>query len=197
MAFIRTVPVGEATGEVQTMYEKARASDGYVPNYLAAFSLRPRVWNRLTPLIDAITSTIDPRRYELVTTGVALALECSYCSLAHGKVLRDEHLGAEQTESFARDFQRSDITPAEKAVVAFAQKIALRARAITQEDVDGLRGHGLTDEEIVDVASAATLRCFVSKFLDSVGAEPEASYADLGPALLEALKVGRDLEQRP
>ena len=80
---------------------------------------------------------------------------------------------------------------------AFAQTVALRARAITQEDVDGLHGHGFSDEEIVDIASVATLRCFVSKFLDSVGAEPEASYADLGPGLLEALKVGRDLEKRP
>ncbi len=42
--------------------------------------------------------------------------------------------------------------------------------------VDVLRAQGLSDEEILDVAMAAAARCFFSKVMDAVGAEPEARY---------------------
>jgi uncharacterized peroxidase-related enzyme len=197
MAFIRTVPVEEATGSARAMYEEARASLGHVPNYLMAFSLRPEVWNASSQLFAAIRGAMTLRRYEIITVATALALESSYCSLAHGKVLLDQFLGAEQTEAFARDFQRSEITPAEKAMAVFAQKIALRAHTITQADVDELRGHGFSDQEIADIVAAATARCFMSKFLDSVGAPADHYYADLPPGVRQALTVGRDIEARP
>ena len=196
MAFIRTVPLAEATGDVQAMYQQTRESLGYVPNYVTAFSLRPEIWNGFVSITESILRNMDSRRYELVIVGVALALECSYCALSHGQVLRDQHLGVEGTEAFARDFQSSSITPAEKAMVAFVQKIARRSSAITQEDVDVLRGHGFADEEIFDIISAATARCLMSKLLDAVGAEPDALYADLEPSLRQALTVGRAIEQR-
>jgi uncharacterized peroxidase-related enzyme len=140
---------------------------------------------------------MDLRRYELVTVATALALESSYCTLAHGKVLDEKVLAAGQTEAFARDFRQADLSPAEKAMVAFAKKIALRAHAVMQEDVDELRGHGFSDEEIVDIVSATTARCFMSKFLDAVGAAPDHYYADMAPRLKDVLTVGRAIEARP
>ena len=179
------------------MYEQGRTSLGHVPNYVRAFSLRPALWASFGQLVSAIRGNMDLRRFELVSVAAAMALEASYCTLFHGQVLRDEVLGADQTEAFARDFHRSDLTPAEKAMVAFVKQVALRARAITREDVDGLRGHGFSDEEIVDIASATAARCFISKFLDAVGAEPDHFYADMAPGLREALTVGREIERRP
>jgi uncharacterized peroxidase-related enzyme len=194
MTFIRTVPVEEATGQVKTMYQKARESIGEVPNYIMAFSQRPEVWDAGSRLFDAVRGNMDLRRYELITVAVALALESSYCALSHGKVLSDKFLGPEQTEAFARDFRRTALTPAEKAMAAFAQKIALSARNITQEDVDELRRQGFSDQEIFDIAAAAAARCFMSKLLDATGAQADASYGALEPGLRQALTVGRDID---
>lgn len=41
MAFIATVPVDEASGDVRRMYEENEANLGYVPNYAKLFSHRP------------------------------------------------------------------------------------------------------------------------------------------------------------
>jgi uncharacterized peroxidase-related enzyme len=139
---------------------------------------------------------MDLRRFELVTVAAAVALEASYCALWHGQVLRDEILGAEQTVAFARDFQQAALTPAEKVMVAFVQKVVRRAIDVTQADVDELHGHGFTDEEIFDIAAAASARCFFSKLLDAVGTEPDAFYANMEPELRKALTVGRDIERR-
>ena len=74
------------------------------------------------------------------------------------------------------------------------ERIVTDATAVTQEDVDGLRRHGLDDDEILGVVLAATIRCFFSKTLDALGVQPDAGFAQLDPAFREALTVGRPIE---
>jgi alkylhydroperoxidase family enzyme len=75
----------------------------------------------------------------------------------------------------------------------FAEKVVDDAASITQADVDRLRGLGLSDTEIFDVVLAATIRCFFSKTLDAVGAQPDSALAELDPGLRDALVVGRPI----
>jgi hypothetical protein len=67
MPYLPTVPPEEATGEVKDMYDKDLAQHGYVANYTRAFSVRPDVETVWLALKDAITSSMDPRLYELAT----------------------------------------------------------------------------------------------------------------------------------
>lgn len=89
MALISTVPVNEATGEARAMYERNQARVGYVPNYAKLFSHRPHVWTAWENLLASIRGGLDGRRYELITLAAARALRSSYCSLAHGRILRE------------------------------------------------------------------------------------------------------------
>jgi hypothetical protein len=72
--------------------------------------------------------------------------------------------------------------------------VAGDATSVTQHDVDRLRDLGLGDDEIMDVALAAAVRCFFSKTLDGLGVQADASYADLEPELRETLTVGRPID---
>ena len=46
----------------------------------------------------------------------------------------------------------------------------------------------------MDVVLAAAARCFMSKTVDALGAQPDREYEDrLDPALREALTVGRPI----
>ena len=81
-------------------------------------------------------------------------------------------------------------------MMAFAGKVALSADRVTARDVEELRSHGYRDEEIFDLAAAAAARCFFSKLLDALGAQPDAAFRDLDPALREALTVGRPVADR-
>ena len=71
MAFINTIPEDEAPGDVQQMYEADRSPEGYIPNYVRLFSHRPEVMNAWGNLLGVIKSTMDARRYELVTLAAA------------------------------------------------------------------------------------------------------------------------------
>jgi alkylhydroperoxidase family enzyme len=79
------------------------------------------------------------------------------------------------------------------AVMDLAGKIAADASSVTQADVDRLRELGLSDGEIVDVALAAAIRASFTTTLDSLGAQPDASYRELDPALRDTLTVGRPI----
>jgi uncharacterized peroxidase-related enzyme len=197
MAFIRTIPPSEAAGPVREMYEQARSRSGYLPNWTQAFSLRPEVREGWAALLKSIQSNLPVRSYELATLAAARALRSSYCALAHGSVLAEKVFDAAAVTAIATDAPASPLEPRERALMAFAEKVALSADRITAGDVENLRAHGYRDEEIFDLAAAAAARCFFSKLLDALGVQADAAFNDLEPALREALTVGRPVADRP
>ena len=196
MTFIDTVPEDEATGDVAAMYETDREVFGHLPNFAKGFSLRPDVYAAWRQLNGAIKANMDLRRYELATVGAARRLRSSYCTLAHGSVLLDKFMGAEAVRALVDGHDAAELDAIDAAVVELADKVALDATSVTQDDVDHLRSLGLTDTEILDVVLAAAARCFFSKVLDGLGIEPDAKYAQLDPDLRDTLTVGRPIAER-
>jgi uncharacterized peroxidase-related enzyme len=196
MTYIQTIPESEAPPAVQAMYQEDLESRGYVPNYTRIFSHRPEVMAGWAGLLGSIKRNMDPRRYELVTLAAARALGNSYCMLAHGTVLLRFYPAGELAE-IARGSDAAPLTPAEAAMMRYAEQIVRDAAAIRQADIDVLRGHGFSDPEIFDIAAAAAARCFFSKTSDALGAEPDEAYWALEPELREALTVGRPISGRP
>jgi uncharacterized peroxidase-related enzyme len=176
---MRVTPVApeEATGALHALYEGELAAKGYIPNYTRLFSLRPEVYRAWRQLVTALNGTMELRRYELATLAAAEALRCRYCIAAHGAVLESKFFDRPQLEAIVRDFRTAGLDPLDVAIMAFAQKIALHANEVTDADVDGLRAHGLSDEEILDVTLAASARSFFSKTLDAMGCEPDEALA--------------------
>jgi alkylhydroperoxidase family enzyme len=81
------------------------------------------------------------------------------------------------------------------AVMDLAEKVVGDATSVTPDDVARLRELGLGDAEIFDVVAAATARCFFSKTLDALGAEPDSVYRALEPSLRDQLTVGRPIAE--
>jgi uncharacterized peroxidase-related enzyme len=196
MTFIDTIPPERATGAVAELYDTDRANFGHVANFTQAFSLQPEVlaaWQRMNRTIRA---GMDLRRYELATMAAANRLRSSYCMLAHGSVLIDGFMEADTLRAVVTDRRASGLDASDVAVMDLAEKVADDATAVTQADIDGLRSLGLPDAEILGVVLAAAARCFFSKTLDGLGAEPDHEYADLEPGLRDALTVGRPIAER-
>ncbi|WP_405062458.1 carboxymuconolactone decarboxylase family protein [Kribbella sp. NBC_01505] len=184
MAFI-------AAPENQDFFDTYRAPAGHVPNYIRVFAARPAVLEAWNQLNTAVKASMDLRRYEIATFAAATALKSSYCSLAHGQVLVDKFHTADEVTELAAD---AATDPVDRAVMAFARKIALAADTVTQADADELKALGLSDDDVLDVVLAAAARCFFSKTLDGTGAQPDAVYNALPESLRTALTVGRPIE---
>ena len=194
MTFIQTVPEGEASGEVAAFYAADRDDLGYVRNLTEAFSHAPEVLAIWQQLNGAIKARMDLRRYELATIAAARRIRSSYCSLAHGSVLLEQFVVADQLRQIMDDPDAAGLDDVDLAVMQLADKVAADATSVTQDDVDRLRSLGLSDSEVFDVVAAAAARCFFSKTLDGLGAQPDARYAELDPSVRDALVVGREIE---
>ena len=193
MTFIETVPEGDAAGDVAQMYENDRAAFGRLPNFTQAFSHRPGVYAAWRALNGEIKAGMDQRRYELATIAAARRLRSTYCVMAHGLVLLDNFVAPDELAAIVTDHHAAGLDAVDVAVMDLADKVADDAASVTEADIDALRAHGLSDTEIFDVVAAAAARCFFSKAVDGVGAQPDAAYAELDAPLREALTVGRPI----
>ena len=191
MANIKTIPEDQAEGMLLDQYKAARENLGYVPNYIQALSMHPEVYDAWQKLIGAVRSKMRLRRYELVTFAAAMALNCLYCKLAHGAILRKNFFSPEQLAAVVKDFRSAGLPPEEVDLMAFAQKVIRQADQVGEDDLAALRAHGLSDEDILDVVLTATARSFFSKTLDAAGAQPDPIYHELGPELVQVLTGGR------
>jgi alkylhydroperoxidase family enzyme len=160
-------------------------------NMERAFEQRPEVFAAWQQLNGAIKARMDLRRYELATLAAARRLRSSYCSLMHGKVLRDKF--GEPVADIARDRRTAPLDAVDLAVMDLAERVVDDATSIGDEDLRSLRELGLSDDEIMDVVLAAAARCFFSKALDALGVLPDGSLSELEPELLEVLVVGRPI----
>lgn len=195
MPFIHTPPEREATGVAAELYAKDIADHGYVSNDTRVFALRPDVLDAWLDLAGAIRGGMDERRFELVTLAAARVLRSTYCAMAHGRVLRDRFHDAETVRRIGADHTRAGLAPIDVAIMDFAEQVVRDASSVRQEDVERLRGLGLTDREILDVILAAAARCFFSKVLDATGALADLELSqDLEPTLRAVLTVGRPAE---
>lgn len=196
MTFIKTVPEAEATGAVAAFYDQDLDASGYVWNLSRMFSLRPGVYGAWKQLIAEIRDNMDRRRYELATLAAARHLRSSYCMLQHSSVLLDMFMSADELAAVAADHRAAGLDPADVAIMDFAEKVAVDATAVTQEDVDALRAHGLSDTDVLDIVLAVAARSFLCKAMDGVGTQPDPrSGAAIPPDLREALTVGRPIAE--
>jgi alkylhydroperoxidase family enzyme len=111
--------------------------------------------------------------------------------LAHGALLRKNFFNVEQMQAIIKDFRNAGLPPEEVALMNFAQKIVHHANKVSQEDIEGLRSYGLSDEEILNVVVTITARSFFSKTLDALDIRPDELYSELEPELIQALTIGR------
>jgi len=191
MGYLKTISEDQAENLVLEQYQAAQKSLGYVPNYIKTLSLHPEVYDAWTKLIGAIRSKMRLRRYELVTFAAAMELECTYCMLAHGSILRKNFFTAAQLIAIVKDFHNADLAPEEVALMSFAQKIIKNAHEVSESDIDELRKQGLEEREILDVVLTTTARSFFSKTLDALDAKPDEIYKELEPELIQVLALGR------
>jgi alkylhydroperoxidase family enzyme len=90
------------------------------------------------------------------------------------------------------------LTSQEKAMAAWARKVARNPNATTPADVQALRDAGLGDGQIFAITAFVALRLAFAIINDSLGAQPDAELAQsLPPEVREAVTYGRPVAQAP
>jgi len=78
------------------------------------------------------------------------------------------------------DLDAAGLEPPERLLLEFAGTISDRAYKVTDEQVQGLRDVGWTDEQIAEATYVASLFSMFVRLADTFGIEPPAVYEPAG-----------------
>ena len=78
------------------------------------------------------------------------------------------------------DLDAAGLSPPERLLLEFAGTITRAAYRVTDEQVQGLREVGWTDEQIAEAAYVAALFSLFVRLADTFGIEPPAAYEPNG-----------------
>jgi uncharacterized peroxidase-related enzyme len=181
-----------ASPEAQALYDEDLEDGGYVWNVSRLWAHQP---DTLKGLFELMSQAFRPsgltfRQRGILVAAAASALGDSYCSLAWGGKLGEASDAA--TAAGVLNGSDAGLTDQEKALAAWARKVATDPNATTPADIQALRNSGLDDGQIFAVTSFVALRLAFSTINDSLGAQPDAQLArSLPPEIREAVTYGR------
>lgn len=92
---------------------------------------------------------------------------------AHAADLRVEVQDDELVRQVAIDHRAAALSPRQRAMLDFAWKLTREPRAMTRDDVDRLRAHGLDDGAVTDVVQVAAYFNYINRVADALGVDPE------------------------
>jgi alkylhydroperoxidase family enzyme len=160
MMIVKYIPSDMATGRLQERYRTSReAMSGSIgrevrgdQKWLMATSLQLDVadaWFALRALCIE-KAGVDPRELELMLVRVVYLYKCRYVAANHGLILA--HVGnytKEQVIQYAHDWEDSDLSSRDKALLRFADKVALRSHEVDRSDVEAVLALGFSEEQAV------------------------------------------------
>jgi RNA polymerase sigma-70 factor (ECF subfamily) len=149
---------------------------GFIPNIFRAQTLRPAVVEAEAFTVGTVLLTDDVLarvRKEFILLVISAANLNTYCVAVHCEMLRRLGLPEDVSDQIAVDHQLSDLSPADKALLDAALKVARRSPAWGLADVHGLRRHGFTDPQILEAVVMASLTNFLNTLQAGLGTIPD------------------------
>lgn len=73
----------------------------------------------------------------------------------------------------AADWRSAPLSPADRALAAYAEKLTRTPGATTAADLDALRAHGLGDRALHDATQVAAYFNYINRVADALGIDPE------------------------
>jgi len=183
------VDEANAPEEVAQLFAKFRATFGRatVPGILQCFATHPPLLEHMMGLAESMLfsdGALGRANKELIATFVSSQNHCDYCADSHGSSLRANGGSAEQlAAAMTCDLHSGSLTPAQRALLLFAQKITEDSSAVSPQDVEQLRGSGWTDLQIAEAIHVTALFACFNRVVNAFGLPSQGLFAASGEPL--------------
>ncbi len=176
----------EVSPTIATLYDKAFAQRGNVPNMFRTMAHRPEIFATMQAHFDAVlnTGTVPTRLKELIIVRTSQVNQTPYCLASHTRLAEGLGWSEDQLTHLAEWPSRNDFTPAEKAALRLAETVTRNAHAVSDEQFRELRGY-YSEGEIVELLCAIGLFNYFNRFNDALQMAPTKP-GEGGPAMTAA-----------
>ena len=158
---------------------------GFVPNVFITLAHRPDEFRAFFAYHDALMQKdggLSKAEREMIVVATSGANDCLYCIVAHGAILRIYAKNPLVADQIAVNYRKADISQRQRAMLAFAMKVAVNSVAIDDADFTALREHGFTDEDIWDIGAIAAFFALSNRMANMISMRPNDEFYLMGRA---------------
>jgi uncharacterized peroxidase-related enzyme len=179
----------ELPDDIRARMLEVQEKAGFIPNVFLTLAHRPDEFRAFFAYHDALMlrdSGLTKAEREMIVVATSGANDCLYCIVAHGAILRVYAKNPLVADQVAANYRKADVTDRQKAMLAFALKVALRSSEIVDEDYARLRAHGFSDEDIWDIGAISAFFALSNRMADLISMRPNDEFYLLGRVAKEA-----------
>ncbi len=164
---------------IDTVSEKS----GFVPNVFRVLAHRPDEFRAFFAYHDALMekpSGLSKGEREMIVVVTSAMSSCLYCVIAHGAIVRIREKNLRLADQLATDYKRADITERQLAMLDFACLVSDQAAEVSDDDLDVMREHGFSTEDIWDIGAIAAFFALSNRMAGLTDMLPNDEFYQLG-----------------
>jgi uncharacterized peroxidase-related enzyme len=173
----------ELPADIRARILAVQEKAGFVPNVFVTLAHRPDEFRAFFAYHDALMEkegSLTKAEREMIVVATSGANDCLYCIVAHGAILRIYAKSPVIADQVAANYRKADITPRQKAMLAFALKVALKSSEMVEEDFAALKAHGFSDEDAWDIGAIAAFFALSNRMANLIAMRPNDEFQLLG-----------------
>ncbi len=169
--------------DIRMRIVEVQEKTGFVPNVFVTLAHRSDEFRAFFAYHDALMlkeGGLTKAEREMIVVATSGANDCLYCIVAHGAILRIYAKNPLVADQVAVNYRKADITPRQKAMLAFAIKVSLHSVELEDADFTALRAHGFSDEDIWDIGAIAAFFALSNRMANLITMRPNDEFYLMG-----------------
>lgn len=169
--------------DMQDMIAKVQEKSGFVPNIFLALAHRPAEFRAFFAYHDALMDKdegLSKAEREMIVVATSGLNRCQYCVVAHGAILRIRAKDPLIADQVAINWRKAPLSARHRAMLDYAELVALDAEEITDDDREGMAAAGFTADEIWDIGAIAAFFGMSNRLVNMADIPPNEEFYMLG-----------------
>ena len=169
--------------DIRSRIAAVQEKSGFVPNVFLTLAHRPDEFRAFFAYHDALMDKPGPitkAEREMIVVATSSVNQCQYCVVAHGAILRVRAKNPLIADQVAVNYRKADITERQKAMLDFAMKVSARAYEVGDADIQDLKAHGFTEDDVWDIAAIAAFFGMSNRLANVTSMRPNDEFFAMG-----------------
>lgn len=169
--------------DIRQAIAQVSEKSGFVPNIFLALAHRPAEFRAFFAYHDALMDKAEGLtkvERELIVVATSGLNRCQYCVVAHGAILRIRARDPRIADQVAINWRKADLTDRQRAMLSYAEKVALAAQDVVQADHDALAQAGFDADEVWDIGAITAFFAMSNRLVNAADIRPNDDFLMLG-----------------
>ena len=176
-------PIDALPEDLRQRILAVQEKSGFIPNVFLALAHRPDEFRAFFAYHDALMDKpggLSKAEREMIVVATSAANGCQYCVVTHGAILRIRARDPLLADQVAINYRKADITPRQKAMLAFAMKLSGDSASVNDADLAVLTEHGFSQEDIWDIGAITAFFALSNRMANFTSMRPNDEFYSMG-----------------